>query len=381
MILSVVMMGLAEDNPACESVWQWQTFPVLGDIPGGTIDDICVGMDINFSPDWGEDSDGVCADNNECEVPVVSPLAVTYTWELYLGAQLMDFGEGQTINSTCAVAGYYYLLLEKTGVATGSECLWTHQKHFGLNFNVFEVDSLTPSSAGQLLFWDDQDGNPDTETYLVNHGPGVVTLTATSVPGVASESELPDCWNYSGGNAVGLGKLERNVSRVVPGLTVFSTTSGTSTKTTNIIVYRATLTLRADQGNRWAINVGHSWWDIFLTPDAKYVLYGADEVYVDEAGYWPDFEVGIYNMSGAGKVDLGAQSHPTTGYYQIDTTIDHILSAINFTKNLKSNPGTFHLLNHNCTHEARSFGNGIMYLNIPSWVDTPWELSDYLNGL
>lgn len=195
------------------------------------------------------------------------------------------------------------------------------------------VTAVEAAALSQNLgtWWDDRDGNPNTDTYLVRHGPGVVTVTATPSP-LISESELPSCWTFTGGDAVGSGKLQRTVDRTIPAKTVFTATAGSSTKQVTIIVYRATLGVRADQGNRFAIELGHSWWTIGLTADAKNVLRGTDAVYVDDAGYWPDFEWVVLVVSGPGKVDLGAQGHPTTGYWEVDTSIDRVLSAIQFTR-------------------------------------------------
>ncbi len=71
--------------------------------------------------------------------------------------------------------------------------------------------------------------------YKVCAGAGDVIVTASDCLGLA-EADLPGCWSFTGGTAVGLGKLQRKISKSTTSATnVFTCTAGTSSKTIKII--------------------------------------------------------------------------------------------------------------------------------------------------
>jgi hypothetical protein len=244
----------------------------------------------------------------------------------------------------------------------------------------FEVAHLTPNNNAVL--WSSDPTN-NKETWIIPVGNGDVIVTATPNPNETDESKLPDCWTFTGGTAIGVGKLQRKTDTLTPKVVTFTASVACSTKTVELIVYRAAFTLKSDQGNQWAIEVGHAWWELDLQPQAARNLLHPilERPYIDEAGYWPDFEWVVIVQQGPGEVIFGDQSHPVTGYYTWTTTLDHLQAMLSYVKSLSQNPGTYHLYNHNCVHEAVQIGNLHLNLGIPATIDTPWELSDYLNGL
>jgi hypothetical protein len=84
------------------------------------------------------------------------------------------------------------------------------------------VTGLSPSE-GTLI-------SNSPPTYLVCPGSNDVIVTATDCLGLP-ESQLPSCWSFTGGTAVGLGKYQRKVNESVPGPTTFTVTAGTSSLT------------------------------------------------------------------------------------------------------------------------------------------------------
>ena len=262
--------------------------------------------------------------------------------------------------------------------SNASPCSSSGDATASVNYTVVGVASLTPSCGGQMLEWDDKDNDPETKLYLINQGDGYVTVTASPCPEV-NESSLPGCWSFTGGEAIGSGKLQRRVERI-PGKTVFTATAGTSKKTVTIIVYRAVFYLKAD-GAGGTLGVGHAWWELSLTPDAKAVMWGYRAAYIDEGGYWPDDWTvrPPFIVSGPGDVMLGDQGHPVEGIHWWEVTIDHFISGIDYLKALDQNPGTYDLYNANCTTIA--IGNSMFQTGVPTNIWTPWYLRDYLNSL
>ncbi len=90
---------------------------------------------------------------------------------------------------------------------------------------VVEVASLTPSE-GTLI------SGSSPPTYVVCLGTGDVTVTATPNPSVA-EGSLPSCWGFTsspGGVPIGLGLLQRKITKSTPSTTTFTAGAGTSSK-------------------------------------------------------------------------------------------------------------------------------------------------------
>ena len=96
---------------------------------------------------------------------------------------------------------------------------------------IVQVSSLVPSEG---IEFDDGDNDPDTKSYVVPiAATGSVTVTATPYASVA-EDELPSEWSFTGGTAVGLGKLQQTVSKNSPGLTTLFCSCGESSKTVSL---------------------------------------------------------------------------------------------------------------------------------------------------
>jgi hypothetical protein len=245
---------------------------------------------------------------------------------------------------------------------------------------IYDVASLTPTSNNAILWSIDPTENK--EIWVVRVGSGDVIVTATSSPYQADEGLLPSCWSFTGGTAINQGKLQRKTDTLTPKVVEFNLSTGCSSRTIELIVYRAKFTIMADQGNAWAIEVGHAWWEIDLQPSrAIDLLTPGSRNYVGEAGFWPNFTVTPWRIEGPGMVVLDDQGpHPVTGYYTWETTIDHLQPAIDYVRTLYFYPPNYHLHWHNCVHEAITIGNSYFQLSIP-YMNTPWDLSDYLNSL
>lgn len=91
---------------------------------------------------------------------------------------------------------------------------------------VVEVASLLPSE-GTLV----------GGAYIVCVGAGDVVVTATPNPSLP-EGSLPPCWSFTAtaGVPIGSGLLQRKVSKSTPGITTFTATAGTSSKSVTIKV-------------------------------------------------------------------------------------------------------------------------------------------------
>ena len=63
---------------------------------------------------------------------------------------------------------------------------------------VLEVGSLTISGNGGIYWFNDGDGDPNTDLYLVHWGTGTVYVDASPSPSVLDESQLPSCWSFTG---------------------------------------------------------------------------------------------------------------------------------------------------------------------------------------
>ena len=273
-----------------------------------------------------------------------------------------------------------------SAIVAGTNCgTWTVLARSTVNTNcvdsaslvVVKVESVSPHALSAIMEWDDRDNNPDTTLYLVRHGSGYVTKTAGFCP-ILDETNLPPCWTFTGGEAVGLGKLQRRV-RCLPGKTEFTAKAGCSEKKVTIIVYRAEFRLKAD-GAAGTLGVGHAWWELYLTPDAKGVMWGLIGPYMDEWGLWPDGWVvrPPYVISGPADLSGGDQGHPVEGMSTWDVTIDHLIAGAARTREIDQDPGTFHLFNRNCTTEARDFGNSMFNAGVPADIWTPWDMRDWL---
>src|SRR4051812_22196919 len=109
------------------------------------------------------------------------------------------------------------------------------------------------------------------------------------------------------------------------------------------------------------------------------------KVWVDPGfGYWPDGwdPVPGFRTTGPGFVALGDQGHQVTGAHTWNTTLDHLQSAVSYVKALYNEESdVYDLYNHNCVQEATYIGDSYFFLSIPSSIYTPWDFSNYLNGL
>ena len=243
--------------------------------------------------------------------------------------------------------------------------------------NVIRVESLLPD-VGQEI--DDQDGNPDTKTFVASissNAGDVVTVTAIPNPSI-SEANLPTCWIYdvTEGMASGSGKLERRIDRTIASKTILNCSCcGANGKVTTVYVVDCRFTAYAD-----AIGlIGHSWWCLELLPTTATVLLQPITVRIwvnVEAGYFP---ATIGNPHGPGYVKRGPQGHTATSQHTWGLSYDQLCAGVIYTANLAATPGTYDLLSHNCTHEAVAAA-GASGVTIPGNVTTPQEMHDWLTA-
>jgi hypothetical protein len=382
------------DNP-CVQQWGWTglTDPVLTLSAPQNMPATCVGqITVNGYAPTATAGTKRWVDMNGCPNspqydPVSMPITPVNTWSLYLypPGTTPTSGSGTTATFTTVQGGTVVVQFETR--ATVSDPAWDSGPVAAQTnpFKVFEVASLTISGNGGIYEFDDGDNNPSTTLYLVHWGLGTVCVDAAPNPSVQSESELPSCWSFSGGQALGQGKLHRYLNRQYPGKYVFSAQSGTSTKQMTVIVYQAEFRLKADSGGQNDPQVGHSWWELYVNSAAKIpaVLPGALASYADEAGYWPDDWTVMppLKVSGPGDVMLGAQGHSADGYYAWDVNIFTLISGTQSVRDFDNNPGTFNLYTHNCTHAAKDVASEVDSIVISSGIWTPWVLSAYLRTL
>jgi hypothetical protein len=251
----------------------------------------------------------------------------------------------------------------------------------GKTFAFVEVTGLAAEGSAGLVWWDDGDDDPTTATYLAPYGPGYVVVTAEPYPEI-SEAFLPDCWTFTGGLPIGSGKVQRYVDTCNLGATTLTATSGVSQRKVTIIVYKAEVSILADEGNRTITDVGHAWWKVELSADANALLPASMQYYIDEGGYWPQFLYSPENIIGPGIYIFGPQnysgnSHPVTGSYKDMITFDTLLDLLSDLASRHAQPGTYNLYSHNCTTVAVEIGDTYLGLSLDGLVTT-WDLSDVL---
>jgi hypothetical protein len=170
-----------------------------------------------------------CDDTYSTNTPSPSP---DYTWTVSGPGSFSAGGSGLSASFTPTNCGSGTV----TFIATWQDVCDTNQSAASASgsFQADAVVSLAPD-VGQWV--DDGDNDPNTDTYLVQYGCyDTITVAAGDCLGL-SESDLPSCWQMSGG--IGSGKLQRTVDGHTVGKTVINVTCGTSYKTVTIIVYQA----------------------------------------------------------------------------------------------------------------------------------------------
>ncbi len=251
--------------------------------------------------------------------------------------------------------------------------------------SVIKVESIEPDPDISLEI-DDQDGNPDTRTFVVSvTNSGIVTVTADLDPDIAG-GDLPDCMTLVGGD--GTDKLQRTLDRATASKTIFTfdCCGSTSPKVTTVYVYDAKLNLYADEGNGfwdwpWTNKYGHSWWSLEIDSQARELVHPDLRQYLTDGGYWPST---FMNPICPGEVRFNAGAsggHPVTGSKLFQITFDSLEVALGFVWFMHQNPTTYNFFDHNCTDVAVDVGEHADVETIDTYgVTSPKELSDWLNS-
>jgi hypothetical protein len=246
----------------------------------------------------------------------------------------------------------------------------------------FTVDAVTSLGSSAGLWVDDGDGDPNTDTYLVQYGCyNTITVTAGDCAGL-SPANLPSCWTPRvTGHATQIDNMHFSVDGNTIGKSTVNITCGTSYKTVTIIVYEAVFLIFADQGDCLS-DVGHSWWSLQIQPSDVYPFlkspsgtnfstFGPQGT----AGYWP-----LTGASGPGTVSYGPQGHDATGSYWWCVSFGKYIGALTYVFDLHAGPGTYTLWSNNCTTQAEQVagaaGTPLGYSGV-----SPCGLSSYLNEL
>ena len=240
-----LMTASAAENPCVPNwVWDWGEHPSLGfeSCPTG-IPDTCVGHHV-VGPAMPTATSGMkcrndvnnCPGSPSCINQTSVPITPVHTWSFYEcppGATPMT-GTGTTAIFDTIHGGSVRVHF-KTEATVWSPSYWyDYAGCFSSAFRVFEV--VVPLAPDQGIEVEDGDGDSRTTTFVVCAGPGDVVVTATPVPSVESEGELPSCWSFTGGQAIGAGKLQRKISKSSSGEHIFTCTAGVSWRQTKIII-------------------------------------------------------------------------------------------------------------------------------------------------
>jgi hypothetical protein len=229
-VAAMVHDAKGAENP-CEKVWQWQwkvaptlTIEAPQDVPDGCVGQITVGPAVvtaTAGVKWEVDvSDCQHPPRNETTVPITP----VNTWEIYSAPPGTTPTSGSGTTAIFDVVNGGSVVVQFKSEASVANPPWEDAVgDLNYPFKVFAVQALEPSE-GELI----PDSSPPT--YIVCPGSGDVVVTATPNP-TATEAELPDCWTFTGGEAIAAGKLQRKVSKETPGETTFTCTAGASTKT------------------------------------------------------------------------------------------------------------------------------------------------------
>jgi hypothetical protein len=332
-----------------------------------------------------------CDDTYTTNYPTPNP---TYTWTAS-GCGVSASGKGL---STSALTPTNCGTVTITFTATWPDACDTNKSSIsvGGNINVDSVTSLTPSVG---LWVDDGDGDPNTDTYLVQYECyDDVIVTASDCLGLSS-SDLPSCWNMTGGTEID--RKTHSVDGNTVGKIIITVNCGTSYKKVTIIVYQAIYTISAD-GNISLdpFTFGHAWWALSVQPSDVYqylkkadgtdLSQGAPSGALCAGGYFGTSAVKSVWISGCpGEVIYGTQpiigtnpqkNHSATGTYWWCVSFGHLIGALSYAYDLNNNPGTYYFFSNNCVTQALEVGSeagiSVGYSNI-----YPVGLSDYLNQL
>lgn len=242
--LGMVLCVNAAQNPCTKSwQWQWAMTPDLGIVGPTGLPDQCVGP-LSVGPAQPLHLPGIKweVDINNCPEPpstrndTIVHAAPSYSWSLYscpAGTTPLS-GSGDTALFTTTRGGSVVVqFMASATIPAPPHPPYSQSVAFRTSpFRVFEVTSLLPDQGCEV---DDLDGNPHTKVFVVPTGSGVVTVTASPIPSVVSQTELPTCWTLAGGT--GTSRLVRTVPKNVAQETTITCNAGTSYKTTRVIPF------------------------------------------------------------------------------------------------------------------------------------------------
>jgi len=248
----IVLMGLhtthaaPQNLPDCTPnwVWGWIQQPTLTILAPPNAEDECVGpVTVGAATPVPTPGQKGQYDANACPESPIGWINVTTvnfdpvnTWEIYVGFEGVSpiSGGGTTANFTKTQGGDVAVQF-KTDATIYEPPLAPLELSAGVvasPLRVFEVVSLLPDEGCEV---DDSDGDPNTRTFAVHTGEGVVTVTAEPRPSVYQESELPPCWQLTG--AQGTSRLSRTINKAQAQETLVSCTAGISYKRTKVFIY------------------------------------------------------------------------------------------------------------------------------------------------
>jgi len=249
------------------------------------------------------------------------------------------------------------------------------------NINVDAVTSLTPS-AGQWV--DDGDGDPNTDTYLVQYGCyDTITVTAGDCLGLGPDS-LPSCWSMTcvDGIATKIDNKTYSVDGHTVGTTVVNVTCGISHKSVTIIVYKAKFEADSANNPSW----GHAWWVLSVEPNLDDFLTLRDKKSQGVGGYYNTGDTQNDGMEWPGPQPVGGSTtvfYNATGLYWWCISFAKYVGALTYVNELFRDSGIFQDCWNNCVSQtkqvASASGVTLNYSGIP--CDNPSGLSDYLNEL
>jgi hypothetical protein len=256
------------------------------------------------------------------------------------------------------------------------------------------VTSLTPSAGLKV---NDGDGDPDTDTYLVQSGcNNTITVTASDSLGL-SPADLPDCWEVSPGLATFVDYKHFTIDGNTIGKTVISVNCGSSHKTITIIVYEAVYVINADHGNCELTQ--HAWWDLTIQPSDAYDFLTRDDgtdlsIYLGLYGYYgEDGSISCGDSGCPAHLEPGPQPitgtdpqeyYAASGSYWWCISFPKLIGALTYVEDLDENPGLYTITSNSCVTQAIDVGNaagetilfsGYTACGFSSWLNTLRSLS------
>ena len=139
-------------------------------------------------------------------------------------------GGSATLSSTSGSSIVSLDNINQTGTYKVEAKSGTTDPGYEITIKAIELTSLIPTEGTPF---DDGDEDPDTQSYVVCTASGTVTITATPNQTVP-ESDLPSCWQLTGGT--GSGGLSRTIDKSTVGGTTITCTDGINTKQVKIYV-------------------------------------------------------------------------------------------------------------------------------------------------